>query len=216
MTQAQEHGCDHYDLNVTQFPVPEQSPSQLRRQAELVQTMPASVDTILIGDSIFADWPQPDLDRLFAGRSVYNYSIGGDRTQNTLWRLDEPRLRTIEPQEVILLIGTNNLMANDKSCAIVAGISSIIRRVDELWRKPKVIVVDILPRGPSWSFKNLERRQVNDAVHRIIQSRGHAKTINADEIITCGRSTVCGTYRSDRVHLTPEGYAVLGKLFPDR
>jgi hypothetical protein len=72
--------------------------------------------------------------------------IGGDRTQDLLWRLEHGELEGPEPRVVVLEVGANNLSHNtgeEIACAIRA-IVAVIRG-----RRPgaTIIVIAIPPRG---------------------------------------------------------------------
>jgi hypothetical protein len=77
------------------------------------------VDFLLIGDSLVEMWPQEAWTASFPDTTVLNLGVGGDTTQNVLWRLSKMPLTRIQPRRVALLIGTNNLSHKDKPCAIL-------------------------------------------------------------------------------------------------
>lgn len=84
-----------------------------------VQANTGSVDILLVGDSITQQWNSPlDVGKFntawqkhFGHYKTINLGIGGDKTQNILWRLDHGGLESIDPRLVILLIGNNNMFS---------------------------------------------------------------------------------------------------------
>jgi hypothetical protein len=112
--------CDEVDLAVTTSPVPPQFSKNLRRHYWLRDLLPGGpVDFLLIGDSLVEMWPQEAWTASFPDTTVLNLGVGGDTTQNVLWRLSKMPLTRIQPRRVALLIGTNNLSHKDKPCAIL-------------------------------------------------------------------------------------------------
>ena len=70
------------------------------------------IRVIFYGDSITQDWAGSGLDT-WEWRYQYlpsvNYAIGGDQTQNVLWRILNGEVEGLSPDLVVLKIGTNNI-----------------------------------------------------------------------------------------------------------
>ena len=129
---AQEGACDRFDLQITTTPSLPSSAEALRRNDEIARTAASRFDVVLLGDSITQLWPADVLARTFPGRMVLNLGVGRDRVQNVLWRLEADDLSRVNPREVYILAGTNNLSV-DKPCAIVAGLATVIQTERRLW-----------------------------------------------------------------------------------
>jgi len=105
------------------------------------------IGVLFIGDSITEGWKgAADIwDKYYGLYDPANFGIGGDRTQALLWRLDNGELDGIDPDVVVLMIGTNNsdYAANE--------IASAIRKVADLIHRKlprtKLLLLGILPRG---------------------------------------------------------------------
>ncbi|WP_225883253.1 GDSL-type esterase/lipase family protein [Sphingomonas aliaeris] len=117
---------------------------------------------VMIGDSITHFWAgQPDSARrngpiawqkLFGRMPVLNLGFGWDRTQNVLWRLRQGEMRGTAPRDVVINIGTNNLVGTENARAntpaeVVAGIDAIVRAVREVSPASRITVMAIFPRG---------------------------------------------------------------------
>jgi platelet-activating factor acetylhydrolase IB subunit beta/gamma len=172
-----------------------QTASAYRRHEQVLSRLPGSTEAIIIGDSLVQGWP-PD------GR-VFNMGVGIDRTQQVLWRLQNERLQRLRPKTVVLLIGTNNLSAGDKGCAIAAGISAIVAQVKSLWAPERVLVFGIPPRfDDRGKERNGERLAANELVRRMPGIR----YIDVEERMLC-----CEPYLADRLHVNKRGYDVLSE-----
>jgi lysophospholipase L1-like esterase len=141
---------------------------------------------------------------MWAPHSVLNLGIGGDGTQHVLWRLLAPRLKSLKPTNVLVILGTNNL-GSAKACAISAGLTQVIERVAMLWPSAKIVFLEIPPRGPGFTFKNDDRLSVNASMRELRK----LKTINADHAVACSWQQPCENYRADNLHFTEAGYRTL-------
>ncbi|HEX2950713.1 MAG TPA: G-D-S-L family lipolytic protein, partial [Armatimonadota bacterium] len=90
-----------------------------RHDAVLAAKTRITPTMVLIRDSITHFWggePESDLKNggavwaeAFGGIPTLNLGFGWDRTQNVLWRIDHGEFDGLQPQTVVLNIGTNNL-----------------------------------------------------------------------------------------------------------
>jgi lysophospholipase L1-like esterase len=167
-------------------------------------------DVLLLGDSIFQLWRQEQLEALFRGATVVNLGIVGARLQNLLWLLE--KIDISHAKTVILMIGTNNLAALDKPCAILAGTQLVIERIYKRLSPSNVVVVGISPRGPGFMFHNLERTEINRSVSQLSKGYSRLAFVSIDDQITCHFSVPCQNYLRDNVHLSPQGLTLLGSI----
>ena len=120
-----------------------------RRHAEnLARAKKGDIDLLFIGDSITDRWSSaPKVwNKYFGEWKPANFGIGGDRTQNVLWRIDDGELDGLSPKVVVLMIGTNNT-GLDTPEDIVAGIKLILHRIHTKMPKSKVLLLGIFPRN---------------------------------------------------------------------
>jgi len=106
-------------------------------------------DLLFIGDSITQGWEGSGKGvwaHEFESKKAVNLGIGGDRTQHVLWRLENGEINGIAPKAAVVMIGTNNLGANTNE-EIVAGITSIVKKLNDKLPKTKVLLLGIFPRG---------------------------------------------------------------------
>jgi platelet-activating factor acetylhydrolase IB subunit beta/gamma len=198
--------CGDQNLTTT----PESSASQRSYELYLKQLLlavDANVDLILLGDSLAALWDT----KMFQPISVVNLGVGGDRTQNVLWRLESPEWSKLRPRAVFIMLGTNNLPYNNP-CAIIAGLKRVIERVKSIWPSARVILLEITPRGKGFLEYNSARVEINAAMHNL----SGIETVNVDDEITCkqkeeGASGACQNYLPDNLHFSAAGYETILK-----
>jgi lysophospholipase L1-like esterase len=126
-----------------------------------------------------------------------------------LWRLASPEWSKLKPTNVVIILGTNNLGAHDKPCAVIAGLKKVIERVKLIWPSTQVVFLEITPRGAAFLEYNGDRVEINAAIRDL----AGIKTINVDDEITCGWQTAgqCPNYKTDNWHFSALGYQLIFK-----
>ncbi len=175
-----------------------------------VQANPGPVDVLLVGDSITIQWGA-SWAKQFPDRKAVNIGIGGDKTQNVLWRLDHGGVAGLQPKTIVLMIGNNNMFFTPETgvAAAAKGVEACARNLREKFPDAELIVAKILPcHAPKSRFyedillTNAEIDKLNlgaDPKIRILDLT--ADFLNPDGTI---KKTL---YTPDNIHLSPEGYA---------
>lgn len=203
--------CDNAQIAVSTTPTIEQSPAKYKKAISLERSSGRPSDLIIIGDSIAQHWGA-FARRDFPNTSVINLGIGGERTQELIWRLGRLTAAESRPKAVILIIGTNNISEKSVTpCGAAAGILAAVEETERLWPNVDVFVMPILPRGKDVAFRDDDRKAVNDLLARSLQGSATTTLIAVnEENLTCrSRTNSCKNYRSDGLHLTASGYEIL-------
>jgi hypothetical protein len=168
----QEH-CWQVDVEVTTTPTPPQIASGLLRYHQIAQALEGSrPDLLLVGDSLLQGWRPEWLDSAFPRQKALNLAIGGDRTQNVVWQLAHLNLKVVAPRNVIILVGSNNLIARDIPCAIADGVSAIILQARAAWPSAHILVLGVPPMGSQFNFRGEARRELNSMLVERANSMG--------------------------------------------
>jgi len=183
------------DVNTAVIPVPRLELDiydwYARHHAELEAQKILKPRVVLIGDSITHFWDGPPDSfpvngpmawrRAFGSMPVLNMGFGWDRTQNVLWRLRQGEFQGLNPQWVILPIGTNNLTGTVNARAntpaeIMVGIETIFRKICKRSPESRIVLIAILPRGS----------QASDPLRKSIQDTNRllAQRFAADPSVT--------------------------------
>ena len=120
-----------------------------------VQANPGPCDVLLVGDSITQQWGSP-LDKgvlndawlkAFPNAKTINIGIGGDKTQNVLWRLDHGGVDGLKPKAIVLMIGNNNMFFSPETgvAAVAQGVKACLANLREKFPEADVVVAKILP-----------------------------------------------------------------------
>ncbi len=102
---------------------------------------------IFDGDSITNRWETTGRDTwtLFGGQTA-DFGIEGDRTENLLWRLSKGQVDGMDPNLVVLMIGTNNV-ARDSPEEIAEGIRSVVAEYETRCPHAHIALMAVFPRG---------------------------------------------------------------------
>lgn len=166
------------------------------------------VDLLFVGDSITAGakWSE-SWKKTFGGYRFANFGIGGDRTQNILWRLDNGAVGKLQPKVVVLLIGTNNLWSTPDDVADTArGVRAVVAKLHVSFPNARVLVLGIFPRDEKPGAEvRAKVKQVNAALATLDDGK---TTLVRDigGVFLESDGTLGTTVSPDHLHLSEEGY----------
>lgn len=177
-----------------------------------VQTVSSNkgpVDVLLVGDSITIQW-NDSWSKHFGHLKCVNIGIGGDKTQNVLWRLDHGGADGLRPKVIVLMIGNNNMFFTPETGveAAAKGIEMCVKNLVRRFPDSEIIVTDILPAHAPGNRFYEDIKRTNEAfdslkLHNL--SKVHVLQL-WKEFIGSDGSLRAGLFTSDNIHLTPQGY----------
>ena len=135
-----------------------------------------SNQTVFIGDSIIEIYNTELFDGLLSTK-VYNRGISGDTSDKLLERLQDNALN-IAPQNIVVLVGTNDLSRKISADVICDNISKVIDKSKEA-NVEKIVICSLLPVNKSVNSNMVGSRKNNDI-----------QTINAKLKDICGQKQV--------------------------
>ncbi len=174
---------------------------------------------IFIGDSITQGWEGEGKEvwaKYYAHRNAINLGIGGDRTQQVLWRLENGNLVGLKPKAAVVMIGTNNSNGEDNTPEqIVEGVRAIVAKLRATLPETKVLLVAIFPRSENFSVARGKLAQINQVLRRAADERnvfwvdfGH-QFLNDD-------GTMPKELMPDYLHLSKRGYEIWAEAIEAR
>ena len=169
------------------------------------------VNLLFLGDSITQGWRNQAAtwDDHFSKYKPANFGIGGDRTQHVLWRIENGELDGIKPKVIVLMIGTNNSLA-DPPDKIASGIEKIVKTAGDK-TGAKVLVLAIFPRGEPTNPDDVKRRetirQVNERIKKLHDGR-NVRYLDIGEKFINPDGTISPEIMKDKLHLTSKGYQI--------
>lgn len=173
-----------------------------------VQANQGPLDVLLVGDSITIQWADA-WAKHFPGLKAVNIGIGGDKTQNVLWRLDHGGVAGLQPKAIVLMIGNNNMFFTPETGieAAAKGIQMCVANLREKFPAAEVIVAKILPaHAPGNRFyEDIKKTNaVLDTLKLDSDPKVHILDMWAD-FTTADGALKPGLFSADNIHLTQEG-----------
>ena len=129
-------------------PTPRPGGPMRRHEALVERARQGEVDLLFLGDTSIAGWmgATATWSRHYASRKAANFGIGGDQTQNLLWRLDHGGLEGIKPRVVVLQIGGGNIGRNTEF-EVAEGVKAVVDKLKIKLPESKILLLGIFPRG---------------------------------------------------------------------
>jgi lysophospholipase L1-like esterase len=219
-------GCDkgkHDNSNgaipVSIVPVNRTDQWWAERHNDKIKNVTAHQKIIFIGDSITHGWEGygdytggieawAELNEQY-NNQITNLGFLGDQTQHVIWRLENGGIPAgIDPEYVVLMIGTNNVALKHEPEAIAAGIEKIIKIINVNAPAAKIILLSILPRGSGKD--DVITARIN-AVNEIIKKHdGYSgvQYLDIGQYYVNDNGTLKEELFTDRLHLTLAGYTL--------
>lgn len=178
------------------------------------------IGVLFLGDSITERWKQaPHIWGHYFGKyQPANFGIGGDRTHNVLWRIENGELDGIKPRVVVLMLGTNNTDVHSAE-QIAAADRKIVGMIRKKIPGAKVLLLAIFPRDARRNADGLvTEAQVADAAKRVatidkanallagLDDGKSVRFLNINHVFLGRDGRIPWTIMPDQLHLSPAGY----------
>jgi lysophospholipase L1-like esterase len=192
---------------------PEEWMSRHNRFSALAKA--GGVHVLFIGDSITEGWSGEGADawaKHFALLASANFGIGGDRTQQILWRLRNGTLDGIKPEVVVLLIGVNNLWSMSHSAEeVAAGVFAVVAEIQQRLPNAKILLQGILPTGEAADHPlRAIIRDINSALEAK-EFLGNVRYVDFGSLFLEPDGTILASTMPDFCHLSAAAYAKWGE-----
>jgi lysophospholipase L1-like esterase len=167
---------------------------------------------LFVGDSITDGWRgdrgKEVFEKNYGSMHPFNIGIGGDKTQHVLWRLDHDEVDGISPKVAVLMIGTNNLGTNSDD-EIVAGISRIVKDLNQKLPKTKVLLLGVFPRSPNADHPFRARiKAINSQIAQLDDNGEHVKYLDIGGKFLEPDGSLSKDIMPDYLHPNTKGYEI--------
>ena len=171
-----------------------------------IKKMDGKIDLAFVGDSITARWKGDSWNKYWGSYRAVNMGIGGDRTQNVLWRLQNGELDGYEARLFVLMIGTNNCDKKTEPADVAAGIKAIVELIKTKQPKAKILLLGILPTGEKPNPGREKKADVNNLISKFAGGAVHYMDIGAKFLEPDG--TISKEVMTDFLHLGSKGFDI--------
>src|SRR5712671_5686782 len=141
--------------------------------------------------------------------TIGNFGISGDCTQHLLWRIDHGELDGLDPRFVAVMIGTNNITADDPPAAIAQGIAAVVAAVQRRLPHATVVLQAVLPRGATADDQGRRAVAEIDAALPALADHQHVPLLDLTaQFLARDRAARAELFAGDFQHLSAAGYDV--------
>jgi lysophospholipase L1-like esterase len=179
-----------------------------------IKKMEGEIDLAFVGDSITARWKGDTWDKHWGSYRAVNMGIGGDRTQNVLWRLQNGQLDGYKARLFVLMIGTNNTDKKTAPADVAAGIKAIIELIQAKQPQAKILLMGILPTGEKPNPGRDKKAAVNELISKYQGGSVHYMDIGAKFLEPDG--TISKEVMKDFLHLGSKGYDIWAEAIQEK
>ena len=176
-----------------------------------VQANRGPIDVLLVGDSITIQWGD-SWKKHFPTLKAVNIGIGGDKTQNVLWRLDHSGVEGLQPKAIVLMIGNNNMFFTPETGieAAAKGIKMCVRNLREKFPDASLVLAKILPAHAPGNRFHDDIKKTNLALDALkLDADTKVRVLDLTTDFTNADGTIKKElFTPDNIHLSPAGYAV--------
>ena len=178
----------------------------------VAEAQKGEAQVVFLGDSITQGWGangKSEWDKRFAPLGAVNFGIGGDRTQQILWRVEHGTLDGLSPKIVVLKIGVNNLWGDLQEYGeekVADGIEACVRAIRRKVPGAKVLLLGILPTKQQPDNPLRLGAQAINARSAKLADDDHVFFRDLGEAFLEPDGTISPDVMPDYLHLSPEGY----------
>lgn len=186
-------------------------------EGDLARGKEGPINVLFLGDSITEAWEKNGAavwEEFIDPFGSANFGIGGDTTQNVLWRITEGgALEPVRPKVVVLLIGTNNIgLLGQDPPDVVRGIGAIVRTLRKSRPDTRILLLDLFPRGlPRDSYRR-DVEETNRLLAAVAKDDPMVHRIRIWDEFIDGRGNLPPALMPDKLHLSAEGYRIWAEV----
>jgi beta-glucosidase len=162
---------------------------------------------ILIGDSITEGFDDVAWRQAYGSHGGLKLGIGGDKTQEVLFRIQDGELDGMNPKLAALLIGTNNL-GSFPADAIARGVSKVVQQLLERLPQSKVLIIGILPRDQGAASQKRSEVAETNALLQKLEDKTRVFYADIGKAFLNADGSMDKSVMGDFLHPTPKGYRI--------
>jgi lysophospholipase L1-like esterase len=168
------------------------------------------IDLLFLGDSITQGWGNNAVWQKHYGElHAANFGIGGDTTENVLWRIQNGEIEGIAPKVTVLMIGTNNFgLEGHKPDDVAKGVATIVQTLRKKLPSTKILLLAIFPRDEKPGTESRKRIQkVNEQI-ATLDDKKTVRYLDLGSKFTNADGSLSKEIMPDFLHLSEKGYQI--------
>jgi len=160
---------------------------------------------VMLGDSITQGWGD-DFSGWFAGMKIANRGISGDTSRGVLIRLKEDVL-DLQPEAVVLLIGTNDLEEKAEPETIVENLKLILAELARHDSHMPVVLCQVFPSSASKNGPSDKIKKLNQLYAAAVKGNTQVTLIETWSLFADPQGDAIAVEFPDLLHPNMAGYA---------
>jgi lysophospholipase L1-like esterase len=181
-----------------------------KHEAFLKRAKEGEIDLLFVGDSITEGWGNNAVwQKAYGPLNAANFGIGGDTTENVLWRLENGELDGIAPKVTVLLIGTNNFgLEGHAPDAVAKGVTAVVQALHKKLPATKILLLAIFPRDEKANTETRKKiKTVNDQIAKL-DNRKTVRFLDIGPKLSNPDGSLSKEIMPDFLHLSEKGYQI--------
>jgi len=168
-------------------------------------------DLLFIGDSITDFWPARGKESWakFSDYKPLDLGVSGERTEDVLFRLNHGELEGYKPKVAVIMIGTNNIghFKDEKPEWVAAGITKIVKTVQEKQPDTKILLLGVFPRETAASTNRKKIKEINEQIAKL-DDGSKVKFLDIGPKFLDEKGELPADIMPDKLHPTAKGYDI--------
>jgi lysophospholipase L1-like esterase len=181
-----------------------------KHESFLKRAKEGKVDVLFLGDSITEGWGNNAVwQKAYAPLNAANFGIGGDTTENVLWRIQNGEIEGISPKVVVLMIGTNNFgLEGHAPDAVAKGVAAIVQTLRKKLASSKILLLAVFPRDekPGSDFR-ARIKKLNEQI-ATLEDKKNVRFLDIGAKLANPDGTLAKEVMPDFLHLSEKGYQI--------
>jgi lysophospholipase L1-like esterase len=181
-----------------------------KHEAFLKRAKQGKVDLLFLGDSITEGWGNNAVWQKHYGElNAANFGIGGDTTENVLWRIQNGEIEGLAPKVAVLMIGTNNFgLEGHQPNDVAKGVATIVQTLRKKLPTTKILLLAIFPRDEKPGADIRARiKKVNDQIMTLDDKKA-VRFLDLGPKFTNADGSLSKEIMPDFLHLSEKGYQI--------
>jgi lysophospholipase L1-like esterase len=161
---------------------------------------------VFMGDSLTDGWGDR-LKQEFSRMKVANRGIGGEVSRGILFRLQEDVL-DLDPEAMVLCIGTNDLSARAEPAVIAQNIELILDKARQAKPEMPIVLCTVPPRDASkWPIDPSALKDLNARIVQLAAGKENLEVLDLVAVLATPDGQLKeACFSDDRLHLAGPGY----------
>ena len=180
-----------------------------RHRALCEQAKKGDIELLFLGGSITQGWERDGKatwEDFYGDRKAANFGADQDLTGNVLWRLQNGALDGINPKVVVLLVGIDNLVAQNTAEETASGVAAVKTLLRTRLPEAQLLLLGIFPAGARPNPYREKITRCNELIAAMVDD--HTEFLDVGLKLMEPDGTISQVVLYNGLHPAQEGYSI--------